>query len=82
MQDKFPLIHQLQSEESVEFTKKAPTATNVKYKDFVVEVEGLQTLVKIPLREAEAFGRAIQKNKYIGRDTLRQLLRTHRGIRG
>lgn len=76
----FPLIKELQNPK-----ERVPLAPGVQYQEWNVEVKGHAESVKvhIPIRETENFTNAlVEYRDNLDDDTLKIILREHRGIRG
>lgn len=77
----FSLLQQLEKNKHSS-TKTSPFPKGVEYQEYVLEVEGQDQTIFIPLKETIAFETALSlQTKYISTDDLREILRTHRGIK-
>ena len=82
MGNKFSLIQQLDTKFSSVGDQKPDLPEGIKYQEYTIECEGKDINVLIPLRECEAFETTLEKQyKYLDRESLRLLLRNHRGLR-
>ena len=75
--EKFSLFKQLK--ESAGIPK--PDSNAITYQSYDLPVDGKEISVLIPLRECEAFESTVGEYEKINKKDLRQILRTHRGIR-
>ena len=76
----FSLIKHLNEGDS---TQKSPLAGGIPYQQYDIMVDNIEQCVNIPLKEAAAFEDALNnQTTQLTRQTLKVLLRTHRGVRG
>lgn len=81
MGDKYSLIKQLEELEKNP-VKPSPLPKRANYSQHTVIVENEDVEVFIPVRESDAFIEAVSKQgKYLKRDTFKELMRKHRGVR-
>lgn len=77
----FSLLQQL-NEKHDKVTEESPFPPGIKYQEYTLEIDGNDVQVFIPLRECEAFEETLStQSKYLDGDTLRDVLRKHRGIK-
>ncbi len=81
MGTKFSLLKQL-DEAHNNPDEKSPFPKGIEYQEYLLEVEGRDQPVFIPLRECAAFEASLSsQTKYLTSDDMREILRKHRGIR-
>ena len=81
MGKEFSLLQQLTNERD-KIVEKSPFPPGVKYQEYTLEVDRQEKTVFIPLRECEAFEQTLStQTKYLDGETLREILRMHRGIK-
>lgn len=81
MGNKFSLLQRL-NEADHSPKEKSPFAPGIEYQEYLLEVEGKDETIFIPLKECTAFEDALSKQtKYLTREELREFLRSHRGIK-
>lgn len=81
MGKEFSLLQQLSQEQNT-IKEKNPFPPGVSYQEYVLEINGRDIEVFIPLRECETFEEDLStQTKYLDDDELRKILRKYRGIR-
>lgn len=80
MSDKPSLLNHLK-EDGFAYKPEKKFPNGIDYQEYVVEVEGKETTVYIPLRECDAFETTLSRDvKLLDKSTLRDVLRQHRGL--
>lgn len=80
MNQKFSLLKTLGEEEQAD--EKTPLPKGINYQEYIIDVQGQELSVFIPLREYVAFEQSLSDIESLDRDALRDILRKHRGIKG
>lgn len=74
---KFSII----SECSIIKEKPQQSSNKIKYQEYIIDVDGIENSVYIPIRECSSFENVINTANYITEVQLKQLMREYRGIR-